>query len=308
MEARGPLSDPARSLDDMEDIESMDPRPSFLYIGPDKAGSTWLYELLRAHPRCFVPPAKDLYFFDRFYGRGRDWYLSFFRDLEAGIDIVGEISHDYLFSPVAAQRIHDMLPRVQLLTFLRDPIERAFSQFLYLRRSGQTTSTLPQAIDEFPRIVGNSLYTQHLSRYLAIFPREQLGCFLFEHLKEDEERFASDLLRFLGGDLSDLRSLPGRTLPAGRARSTALARSAKWGAELVRGLGFPNFVGRIKRSTVIQAVLYSSFQNKTDRPTLREQDAKLLARKLDSDILQLPDLLGWPEVPQEWETSRSHLR
>ena len=39
-------------------------RPDFLYIGPDKSGSTWLYEVLRRHPEVFVPSVKDLYFFD----------------------------------------------------------------------------------------------------------------------------------------------------------------------------------------------------------------------------------------------------
>ena len=44
--------------------------PNFIYIGPDKAGSSWLHEMLIGHPEVYLTPAKDLYFFDRYYDRG----------------------------------------------------------------------------------------------------------------------------------------------------------------------------------------------------------------------------------------------
>lgn len=53
--------------------------PNFLYIGPDKAGSSWLHEVLIQHPEVFLSEAKDLYFFDRYYDRGMAWYASQFR-------------------------------------------------------------------------------------------------------------------------------------------------------------------------------------------------------------------------------------
>ncbi len=52
--------------------------PNFMYIGPDKAGSSWLHEVLLIHPQVYMPVAKDLYFFDRYYDRGMSWYLSQF--------------------------------------------------------------------------------------------------------------------------------------------------------------------------------------------------------------------------------------
>ena len=52
--------------------------PDFIYIGPDKAGSSWLHEVLLEHPQVFLTPAKGLYFFDRYYDRGLPWYVSQF--------------------------------------------------------------------------------------------------------------------------------------------------------------------------------------------------------------------------------------
>src|SRR5262245_51708602 len=94
-------------------------RPDFLFIGPDKCGSSWLFEVLRQHPLCFVPPAKDLYFFDRYYARGWAWYERHFAAAPTGCRARGELSHDYLFSPLAAERIAASLPEVRLLTILR---------------------------------------------------------------------------------------------------------------------------------------------------------------------------------------------
>ena len=47
------------------------PLPNFLFIGTAKAGSSWIFEILREHPQVFVPDAKDLHFFDKYYDRRR---------------------------------------------------------------------------------------------------------------------------------------------------------------------------------------------------------------------------------------------
>ena len=75
--------------------------PNFLYIGPDKAGSSWLHEALLHHPNIFLSEAKDLYFFDRYYDRGLAWYASQFRNAQPIHTVVGEVCPDYLASPVA---------------------------------------------------------------------------------------------------------------------------------------------------------------------------------------------------------------
>src|SRR3954451_6343376 len=41
------------------------PGPDFICIGAQKAGTGWLYEQLRAHPDFWVPPIKELHYFDR---------------------------------------------------------------------------------------------------------------------------------------------------------------------------------------------------------------------------------------------------
>jgi hypothetical protein len=101
---------------------SPDPRlPNFIYIGPDKAGSSWLHEVLFQHPEVFLTEAKDLYFFDRYFDRGLSWYRNQFRRATPEHRVVGEVCQDYLFEPEAAKRIRDCLGEINLMVTLREP-------------------------------------------------------------------------------------------------------------------------------------------------------------------------------------------
>jgi hypothetical protein len=263
--------------------------PTFLYIGPDKTGSTWMYEVLRQHPRAFVPTTKDLYFFDRYYHRGLDWYEAFFRDAPHDALAIGELSHDYLFSAEAAQRIAIALPEARLFTSLRQPAERVLSHYLYLLRSGLTTLPFDEAIGAIPELIEKSLYFKHLRHYVERFPASQLQVFFFEDLVRDERQFARAMFSFLGLPQAEI-TLPGRTLPASRPRSVTLAALAKHGANLSRDLGFTSLVGVVKRSR-LAGLLYKPY-GAGERPELSASQRERLWEHFDPDVRQLEQLLG----------------
>lgn len=264
--------------------------PNFLFIGPDKSGSTWMYEILRRHPQAFVPPVKDIYFFDRHYDRGLEWYASFFRDAPAEASAIGELSHDYLFSVAAARRIKLDLPQIRLLTSLRNPVERSFSQFLYMRRSGMTGGSFEQALSEFPEIIDNSLYHKHLTRYMDEFDSDRMAVMFFDDLVADARSFAERLLAFLELDTTVELDYESRVLPASRARSHRLALLAKRGANLARQLGFPGLVGSVKGS-VVTKLLYTPYRTGR-KPFLAPETRRRLLGAFQSDIEQLQVLVG----------------
>ena len=264
--------------------------PNFLFIGPDKTGSSWMYEILAAHPQCFVPVIKDLYFFDRYYDRGLDWYLAFFEPAPDDAIAIGELSHDYLFSPAAAQRIEADLPDVRLMTCLRNPIDRSFSHYLYLVRSGLTKQSFEQALEAFPELIDNSLYGRHLQTYLDLFPRERILALQFDDLKRDSRAFAETMFNFLG--LPYLPDLPynEQVRPASRPRSHALARIAKQGANFARDLGLARLVGILKDSPPAK-VLYRPY-GKEEKPRMTQETRKRLADVFADDIETLEGLLN----------------
>lgn len=264
--------------------------PNFLYIGPDKSGSTWLAEVLRRHPQCFVPPAKDLYFFDRFYYKGWDWYGSYFEGAPADALAVGELSHDYLFSVEAAERIRRDLPDVKLITSLRDPVQRTFSHYLYLVRSGLTRSSFADALDEWPELTEKSMYGRHLSVYARLFPAAQLRILLFDDLQRDAESFARDVFTFLGVDFVPGLPYHDRVLPASRPRSSVGARALKSAANIARSLGFANAVGRAKRSTLLGR-MYVPYEE-GERPRATSEENARLASLFADDLRIASDVTG----------------
>lgn len=264
--------------------------PTFLFIGADKSGSTWLFRILRGHPQCFVPAAKDIYFFDRFYERGLGWYTSFFEPAPDSAVAVGELSHDYLYSDAAAARIARDLPDVKLVVVLRHPVERTFSEYLYLVRSGLALGGLREVLATSPEPIDHSRYARHLPSYLERFPREQLGIFLYDELQRDARAFAKALFDFL--DLPYVEGLryEDRVLAAARPRNRMLARSARAAATLTRRAGFPTVVGRAKAGR-LAGLLYATYEEE-ERPRLGDADRSWLHEQLDPDLGTLEAMLG----------------
>jgi hypothetical protein len=247
--------------------------PNFLFIGPDKTGSSWIFEYLRSHPQCFVPEAKDIYFFDREYHRGLDWYARFFATASPAQLARGELSHDYILSAEVARRIHDDLPGVRLIAAIRDPIDRTFSHYLYMQRSGLTQLPFREALKALPELVENSRYSVMLAPYFELFGQERICCLDFDQLRRDPQAYADRIAGFLGIGPLDASKI-GVVRPASRARFFWVARLMKIGAAAARRLSLQNLVGRIKHSGLAQS-LYIPI-DKTEGPRLSAEDRALL--------------------------------
>jgi hypothetical protein len=230
-------------------------KPSFVYIGPPKSASTWLYEELRAHPEVEVPSLKDIYFFDRFYHRGFDWYEKHFKG-GPNIKASGELSHDYMFSADVAERMAIDVPEAKLIVILRHPFERALSEYRFLQRSGLSGSSFAEAVKQHDSIIGKSLYGQSLTAFYDRFPSSQIGVFIFNDLVESPKEFANSIFRFIGVEprsaLLNREPVNAQT----SARMPLLSRLVKVTADAARDIGLGSLVGVLKRSKVLQSLLY----------------------------------------------------
>jgi len=273
--------------------------PNFLYVGPDKAGSSWIHEMLLKHPDVYMTPAKDLYYFDRYYDRGPGWYAAQF---EAAREekIVGEVCQDYLFHPEAAARIRDTLGPVRIMVSLRDPVERAWSSYLYMRKHGIGPDTFAEALESRPELLEHGRYATSLDRFLELFPRELIHVALFDDLVDDPQHFLDGITEFLEIDRLPLaeKDLEAR-LPAAKARSVRLAWVARRSADWVREHDGATLVGKVKRSPLVQRALYRPLDREAVRPTA--DDVLAVRRALSSEVdaldgtfgLQLRESWGW---------------
>lgn len=271
--------------------------PNFLYVGPDKAGSSWLHEMLIKHPDAYLTPAKDLYFFDRYHDRGLEWYAAQFRGARDEA-VVGEVCQDYLFHPEAAARIHATLQPVKIMVSLRDPVDRAWSSYLYMRKHGIGPDTFAEALRCRPELLEHGRYATGLDRFLALFPRDDVHVALFDDLAVDPQGFMDGVTDFLGIDRLPLApdDLAAR-LPAARARSVRLAWAARRSADWVREHDGARLVGRVKRSRVVQRALYQPLDRQVVRPSTA--DVLTVRRELATEIDALERTFGFP-LRQAW--------
>lgn len=267
--------------------------PNFLFIGPDKAGSSWLFRALGSHPDVFLSPAKDIYFFDRYYDRGRDWYLSRFSGATDAHLVVGEICHDYLFCDEAPRRIRDTLGEAKILTVLREPADRAFSDYLNRVRSGDAdTGSFASAVATYPEIVDSGRYAQWLAPYVEGFPGDQLKVAVFDDLARDPQAFLTDITDWLGlppMTLSAEQRAPARAAAASRSRR--LTKTLRRGADAARRLGLEGVVGRVKSSRRVEAALYREYD---ERPAPDPATVQRIRTSVRADVLALSELTAIP--------------
>ena len=204
--------------------------PNFFLIGAPKSGTTSLYDYLRQHPSVFMPDVKEPRYMayadapppmngpgdaeanrEAVYTRAE--YEALFAEAE-GTAARGEASVNYLYSDTAPARIHDLVPDAQLFAVLRNPIERAYSHYLHLLRSGrEPLDSFGAALDAEERrreegwewswhyqAVG--YYHQQVRRYLEHFDRDQLTIHLFDDFTDDPMEVTQDIYRQLGVDPS----------------------------------------------------------------------------------------------------------
>ena len=109
--------------------------PSFIIAGTQKSGTTALAGALNSHPLIEFAKKKEIHFFDKFnmYKKGLSNYVSRFPTLDISnknqLILYAEATPYYVASRLACQRISSDIPNVKLIILLRNPIDRAYSEF-----------------------------------------------------------------------------------------------------------------------------------------------------------------------------------
>ncbi|MBU0732186.1 sulfotransferase domain-containing protein [Patescibacteria group bacterium] len=172
----------------------------FMGVGTRKCATTWTYECLSEHPQLCLSKNKESYFFydDHHYSRGLDYYYNrFFDHCKPGAK-AGEYSSGY-FNEKAARRIKKELGNVKIIVCLRNPIDRATSNFLHRQWSKQEKNRdLAQLVKEKDNeFLTESLYADTLALYYELFGRDQVQVLIFEDIKKDPVRFIQYIYKFL---------------------------------------------------------------------------------------------------------------
>jgi Sulfotransferase family len=222
--------------------------PNFFIVGAPKAGTTSLYNYLDQHEQVYMSPLKEPNYFaselrlenfvaearprmaremrslqqylrgdlreKRFGGLVSNWddYLRLFKNVSDEIAI-GEATPCYLWSRTAARNIAERIPHAKIIINLRNPADRAFSQYLHMLTVGSTRRSFRQQIDANLHAEGEQLgplrpllefghYCEQIERYFKAFPRSQIHMSFYEDLEKDPASLMSSIFSFLGVDAS----------------------------------------------------------------------------------------------------------
>jgi sulfotransferase family protein len=180
--------------------------PDFLIIGTQRGGTTSLYNYLIARPGVGPAMVKELHYFDKKFNKGLLWYRAHFPSsiqkysyqfTHKQAFVTGEASAYYLFHPHVPKRVSTVLPHVKLIVMLRNPVDRAYSQYNFEVDLGRETLPFEEALDrEGERIsrerekmiadegyvsfdysrysyLARGIYVDQLQTWMSLFPKEQ---------------------------------------------------------------------------------------------------------------------------------------
>jgi hypothetical protein len=152
--------------------------PDFVIIGGKKCGTTSLYNLLAQHPHVEPAASKELHYFDLlFEEEDTEWYRRCFpapRWEDGRRTITGEAT-PYMPSRKAPEMMAKVVPGVRLIALLRNPVDRAYSDYLQVVRKGREPRTFEEAVgDETSEYLSRSVYVDQLLRWAEFFDREQV--------------------------------------------------------------------------------------------------------------------------------------
>lgn len=204
--------------------------PNFLIVGAAKAGTTSLAAYLAQHPAVYIPPEKELHFFDRdqVYAKGWAWYTGRFAAAGDALAL-GEATPTYMAHERVALRMARHLPDVRLISILRNPIDRAYSYYWHLRAFGAERRSFEESLadPETERRVGylaRGRYAEQIRVLHRYYPADKLHVALFDDLVSDPARTFSDVCRWLGVDPTVPVALGQNFNPRFRLRSPMILR------------------------------------------------------------------------------------
>jgi Sulfotransferase domain len=245
-------------------------RPNFLIIGAARSGSTSLARCLALHPSVYLPAAEgEPKFFSREqeYRKGSAYYLNTYFSVADDYLAVGEKSTEYMENQRSAERIYHFDHEMKILCILRNPVERAISNYWWSVYNGLEKRQLNLAIEqEWDRFLNHpsgtyalsssrphayidrGLYYRNLQPFYSFFHDENIKCIIFEDFIRNKWDTIQNLLLFLNVPVADLNPLDFAVAP-----QRAVPQTDTLGPNLYRNLkrfyrdenkGLPDLIGK----------------------------------------------------------------
>jgi hypothetical protein len=191
----------------------------FFIVGAQRSGTTYLYQLCTEHPQIEmaqpVKPEPKFFMTDSLFKLGLDYYQKQYFFGKKGAQVRGEKSTSYIEVEAAAKRISQCFPFAKIVFILRNPIDRAVSNYWFSIKNGFETLPIEQAFlrEEERRqnydvskvsvspyaYLQRGRYIEYITMYEKYFNAGQIHVTIHEQLLSSDQ-LLQDLYAFLGVD------------------------------------------------------------------------------------------------------------
>lgn len=291
--------------------------PDFLVIGVPKAGTTALHAGLARHPGLYMSPVKEPKFFltdgppptrggpgDAQTYREHVWRRAEYEALFAGAPegtLRGESTPFYLYDRDAQLRIQRAVPEAKLIAVLRDPVERAHSNWTHLWSAGlepigdavEACAAEQRRIEagwaHFWHYVQLGKYGEQLEHLFKLFPREHVLVLRYRQLREDPAATLDRISQFLGVRPGVIDTIPRENVTthvADSASTRLLRQMLRAGARAGRHM--PAAVREVTRRPFLSAL---QRERRPREPLTWEQRERLIPYFAE-DITLLEEVTG----------------
>lgn len=256
--------------------------PWRIHLGTQRAGSSYLNNLLRSHPDVALSRLQEPSFYTNRFKKGRQRYLESFPERGHRVDTSPAY---FVKGRRSAPRIKELVPEARFSLILRDPVDYLDSLFHLQRNQGRLSGPerLPEFVERFPWYLDHARYHTILSRHwFSRFEPSQFKIFLFEEFVQDNRRCMNDLLEFwelTPMPLSASVSSTNRTL-----RSPTLHKLKSKAVKIA-------WLKKILKSNPVFNLVYDKLL--TGRPDkLSPEERSRVLELLVQDIEELAELIG----------------
>ena len=206
--------------------------PDFFIIGVVRSGTTSMYHYLNEHPSIVKSAYDELGFFDDNFRLGWSWYKTLFPTTitkrivkrKTGNFLTFDDTPFYFYNEDVAKKIKNYFPKTKLIIILRNPIDRAYSNYHLGVRMGDEKRTFDQAVDdemqkiaEYNEIemddyisqsyLGRGIYAKQLEIWLKYFPASVIKILESERFSNDTEKTMNEVFEFLDLPNHNIRNL-----------------------------------------------------------------------------------------------------
>lgn len=266
--------------------------PDFICVGPGRAGTSWLYEVLGDHPGiCMARNIKETQYFNANFGNGVQWYKRFFQDCGEST-IKGEISNRYIFDGNVACRIKELIPQCKIIVCLRNPYERIQSVYSFKIREGALKCSFEEALVKMPELIEENRYFSLLKPYYDLFDTKNIYLLRFEDIAARSRELCSDIYRFLGVRDDIVPSGIDRKInQAVIPRFPMVSQTTKAVAKLLRRFGLYRTLTAAKKSDILKSLLFKPHRY-ADESLLTPAAISLIEPVVRPEIVKLEALIG----------------